>query len=256
MNNKKSSEELKKMTREQLTGNYGTAAGMLLFTTLLSTVLAFLVEFLLGDYVAYDFRLSIPVVLYFLINFIISLLLSVFTLGLNYYYLNIAKSRNRSFQDLFYGFKRHPDKIIILTIILSLLYTLCTLPGSLLMAFAYIGRTWILVLLGFVLLIAGIVISIILMLRYGLVSYILIENPEKSVMQIMKESKDFMTGNKGRLFYLMVSFFGWYLLAFLSCGIGSLWVSPYMSVTFTNFYLDIKEAKVNPAFTGYGSYEF
>ena len=48
-----------------------------------------------------------------------------------------------------------------------------------------------------------------------------------------------MSGNKGRLFYIQLSFFGLALLAVLSCGIGLLWLMPYMLTTEVFFYLDV-----------------
>ena len=38
------------------------------------------------------------------------------------------------------------------------------------------------------------------------------------------------------LFVLQLSFIGWVLLAICSCGIGFLWLSPYMEVTKVKFF--------------------
>lgn len=45
-----------------------------------------------------------------------------------------------------------------------------------------------------------------------------------------------MEGNLGRLFYIELSFIGLALLGLLSCGIGMLWVTPYMMQVSVNFY--------------------
>lgn len=45
-----------------------------------------------------------------------------------------------------------------------------------------------------------------------------------------------MEGNMGRFFYIELSFIGWALLGLLSCGIGMLWVTPYMMQVSVNFY--------------------
>ena len=42
------------------------------------------------------------------------------------------------------------------------------------------------------------------------------------------------------LFCLELSFIGWWIIVALTFGIASLWVSPYVKVTETNFYLNIK----------------
>ena len=58
-------------------------------------------------------------------------------------------------------------------------------------------------------------------------------------MQALKESVRIMRGKKGKLFYLQLSFIGIYLLGAIACGIGLLWVIPYMQVTMANFYRKI-----------------
>ena len=52
-----------------------------------------------------------------------------------------------------------------------------------------------------------------------------------------------MEGNKLRLLYLQLIFLGFYLLAVLSCGIGLLWLMPYMQQTMVSFYLDVQDVK-------------
>jgi len=54
------------------------------------------------------------------------------------------------------------------------------------------------------------------------------------------ESARLMKGNKGRIFYIILSFIGWMCLGMLSFGSGLLWVIPYMQQTLIQFYLDVK----------------
>ena len=70
--------------------------------------------------------------------------------------------------------------------------------------------------------------------------YILSEDPSKSITQCIKESVDMMNGHKWDLFYLELTFIGWWLLTAITVGIAGLWVAPYVKVTETNFYLSIK----------------
>ena len=48
-----------------------------------------------------------------------------------------------------------------------------------------------------------------------------------------------MRGQKGRYFYVTISFFGVMALSVLTCGIGMLWVMPYMETTLAFFYRDL-----------------
>lgn len=68
---------------------------------------------------------------------------------------------------------------------------------------------------------------------------LLTDHDSMSVMEAFHTSFRLMSGNKGRLFYIQLSFLGWELLALLSCGIGILWLSPYMNQTTVEFYRDV-----------------
>ena len=50
-----------------------------------------------------------------------------------------------------------------------------------------------------------------------------------------------MKGHKLHLIYLYCSFIGMGILELLSIGIGALWIEPYKSQTFANFYLNVTE---------------
>ena len=79
----------------------------------------------------------------------------------------------------------------------------------------------------------------ILSLRYSMLFLILLEDNTKGIRQAMRESKALMQGNKGRYFYIMLSFLGWSFLGLLSFGIGFLWIGPYYTQTQVTFYRDI-----------------
>ena len=49
--------------------------------------------------------------------------------------------------------------------------------------------------------------------RYSLAFYILVDDPDKGVMQCIRESKERMIGNKLRLFLLQLSYMGWLILS-------------------------------------------
>lgn len=79
---------------------------------------------------------------------------------------------------------------------------------------------------------------------YAMTPYILLENPNMTANEAITASKQLMDGNRFRLFCLEISFIGWMLLAILfTCGIGILWVVPYMEASFAAFYREIKAEK-------------
>lgn len=81
--------------------------------------------------------------------------------------------------------------------------------------------------------------GIIASYRYALAPYLMAQNPGLGVMEAISQSKQMMTGHKGRLFLLELSFIGWVLLCFLTAGIGFLWLFPYINASEAAFYLDL-----------------
>ena len=79
---------------------------------------------------------------------------------------------------------------------------------------------------------------------YAMAPYILLENPSMTPNEAIGASKQLMYGNRIRLFCLEISFLGWILLTlFFTCGIGFLWLRPYMEASFAAFYREIKAEK-------------
>ncbi len=70
---------------------------------------------------------------------------------------------------------------------------------------------------------------------------ILAENKDMPVLEAMTLSRNMMNGHKMEFFLLFLSFIGWSLLVFVTLGIAGIWVYPYISVTYVNFYLSVKE---------------
>ena len=69
---------------------------------------------------------------------------------------------------------------------------------------------------------------------------ILSDNPDIGAMNAIKKSKELMEGHKLKLFKLLLGFLGWALLCILTLGIGFLWLAPYVTLSLTVFYEDVK----------------
>ena len=74
--------------------------------------------------------------------------------------------------------------------------------------------------------------------RYSQAIYILVDDPTKSPMQCIRESKAMMAGHKGELFALDLSFLGWYLLSLIPMfGYAvRVWTVPYIGMTKTLYF--------------------
>ena len=82
--------------------------------------------------------------------------------------------------------------------------------------------------------------GIIKYFSYSMAMYIVAENPGMSSLEAISRSKEMMNGRKMDLFVLGLSFIGWILLGYITFGIAYIWVIPYMSTTYANFYNKVK----------------
>ena len=102
----------------------------------------------------------------------------------------------------------------------------------------------IFIILGYI---ALIVPGIILMLGYSQVFYIIKDKTDNNnysgVMDTLSESFRLMKGHKGDFFVLGLSFIGWYFVVGITFGIAGIWVYPYVYITQTLFYENLKEEK-------------
>ena len=78
--------------------------------------------------------------------------------------------------------------------------------------------------------------GIIAAYSYSMTYFVMIDNPHLSPDEARKRSMELMEGNKLRLFYLHLSFFGWFLLCVLTFGILVFWVGPYIRCATAEFY--------------------
>ena len=76
---------------------------------------------------------------------------------------------------------------------------------------------------------------------YQLAYLIAMENPNMSSADCVQKSEDMMKGNRAKLFFLQLSFIGWFILGALSLGIGLLWIIPYSyfaEIAFYKYFLE------------------
>jgi len=75
---------------------------------------------------------------------------------------------------------------------------------------------------------------------YSLIYFIILDHPEYSHFEVLRKSSDMMYGHRMELFVLCLRFIPWLLLGIVTCGIGFLWVCPYMTTAFCEFYQQLK----------------
>ena len=82
---------------------------------------------------------------------------------------------------------------------------------------------------------------------YSMSLYILADNKGKSARECVRESVEMTDGHKAELFVLDLSFIGWHLLAFLTCGLVYIYAVPLMNAARVQFYLELKGEKAAEA---------
>ena len=76
---------------------------------------------------------------------------------------------------------------------------------------------------------------------YRMVPYILADNPNIGAARAIELSDQMTKGEKLDIFVLDLSFLGWILLGSLACGIGVLFVNPYVEATNAELYAALKD---------------
>lgn len=196
--------ELKSRAKEQLRGKWAVAIGTVLVANII-------LEVDVGYKVASKLGME---GLSYSLDLIALLLGGVISVGLCRFLLDMAtKRREPRFDTLFSSFN-----IYLKTLGLNILITLAVLAGTLLF------------------IVPGIIVS----LMFSQAFYILSEDQSKSITRCINESVNLMSGHKWELFYLNLTFIGWWLLSLVTLGIAALWVAPYQKLTEANFYLYLK----------------
>lgn len=240
------SKVLKQNARILLTGKYIQSSAIVLMASAISLLLTYLQGFT-GFSPQGDLTQKLC---YWIMNAIILVLEAVLSIGVTYFFLQMALGKPFLTGCLFYGFTHDADRFIMAAAIRYGLLALGWIPAG----FYYFRLPPLLewtpgLLLPLIpLVILGVAWDIPFLLFYGQSFYILLEDSACGVLASMEQSRRLMEGHKKRLFFLYVSFVGYGLLELGSFGVGALWIRPYLEAVQVQFYLDITGRKtVTPA---------
>ena len=101
---------------------------------------------------------------------------------------------------------------------------------------AYLLTLLFILLWSLLLIIPGIVAAY----AYSMTLYLIADDPTIQPLDAITRSKEMMRGRKWKFFCLMWRFFGWALLCILTCGLGYIWLAPYIQATVSHFYDDVR----------------
>lgn len=173
----------------------------------------------------------------------VSTFTSVFTVGASLLCLNAACDRTLRISDVFYGFRNQMGKSLKLSAVLILVSQLCYLPANILSFLINNDASWVLVLSMLLLFVGCTIIYIPVSLSISQMFLLLLDFPGYSAKELIRLSTHIMKGHKGRLFYIQLSFLPLIVLSIFTLGIGNLWLTPYMNITYTFFFLNLMQAR-------------
>ncbi len=174
------------------------------------------------------------------------------TTGYSNVCLKISRSEKAKVMDLFFVYRNNPDRVILLYLLVFVIQSLISLPSNVVSFYADTqSQNAALTMLSTALFLVSLAFSYVFSLMVSQVYFLYLDDIEKPVLAVFKESVELMRGHKLRLFSLQFSFIGWTLLSFLTLGVLQIWLGPYMGLTFTEFYRNLKKEPLWVATQGY-----
>ena len=133
--------------------------------------------------------------------------------GTIYYFLKLIKKENAEIGTLFYKITDNfVDKFlasILMSVYICLWSLLFVIPG------------------------------IVKSFSYSMTMFIMAKDPTIKANDAITLSRKMMNGNKARLFSVLLSFIGWFILSAFTFGIGYLFLTPYVNAAKSAFFEDI-----------------
>ena len=227
--------ELKRIAKGRMLGNYNVAISAFVLLELIIFGITSIT-----DYVV-DINSVSGKVIYYVIIIIVNLIAAVLVTGEMSIYLKIACGKKVTVSDLFAAFKQHPDKIIIIQVIIMLRMLAVCLPmiaGGVFFIIEGIESKAALSVFIISTLIS-LVGSIYIKAATSQCLYLVLDFPQYTARKILNSSSLIMKGKMLKYIGLELSFVPLMLLSVFSLGIGILFIYPYYQMALTEFYLDI-----------------
>lgn len=220
--------DLMTQARIALDRNWGKAIGGLLIFLVINIGLS-LIPFLGG-----------------LISFVIS---GPLMLGWTLFFLVLSRQQPAEVGQIFEGFKQFGNAFVAYLLI-ALLMLAWSLPAIVVTIAVFVfalkemvtqgGQPGVELLWFIPLIFLALIPALIAQFRYSQTYYILNDFAGVGPLEAIRRSTQMMKGNKWKLFCLQFRFIGWAFLCVLTFGIGFLWLAPYMMVSMSRFYDDVK----------------
>lgn len=231
---KRSSRELKRIARDLLNNRYTIPMGAFVTASFITAVIG--IPFSLSPA-----RLPsvFQIVTSLLAKYLIFLIGLMLTTGINLIHMNMTREKEWKLVHVFEPFLHSADRSFFTAFLFSLFVLAASLPAICGGVFFYFCEDLTASLCA---LIAGGILTAVLLisavLNYSFVFFLIIDKPQIKVRNLFQESRLMMKGNRRRLLFLLLSLLPWLVPFLCSFGIAALWLSPYITQIWLNFYLD------------------
>lgn len=229
---------LMRRARSALLGRWAIAIGATLLYGVITQALSFASEFGSVTWKAVGTLLDLLAAV---------LITAPMAVGWSRFFLQIARRQNPNLKRLFDGFQLY-GKAIGTFMLMMVFISLAVIPiiFAVIVGAVAVGTLQhhpflpLAIALAGIQLLASCIPAILVTLNYSQVFFILSDTPHLTPTEVLSQSRALMVGFRWKYFCLGWRFFGWFLLGLLTCGIGLLWVTPYMATSHALFYDDIR----------------
>lgn len=245
----KSTTELKYLARTQMRGRFG----ILIAASFIPILILF---FAIGMVSVSNYIVN------YALTFVTHIILSVLEVGASLIFIKCACNMPAQAGDVFYGYKNNTAVALKLGLLFIFIESACAIPCEIMIlnspelivpnitdtmtiselmekypmfyeyTLKYSGLSILCSILAFL-------VELVFVPAY----YLMLDFPRWNTRAVLKKSIEIMRGNKLRYILLQISFVPEMILSLFTCGIGFIWLLPYMGLASANFYLDIMAAR-------------
>ena len=242
--------ELKNLAKDKLQGKYGAAVLVLFLYSLITGGVSLFISMVANMTAATAYAITgsgtaviVMNIIFEAIHLAAAIVMGILQAGITLFYLNMACGQPYTIGNLFYGYKKDSGKALVLSAVVGLCNAVCLYPCQYCMTAYMQSRDLRMLYAALITMLIGYCVYVPVSLGLSQVFYLMLDYPERTAKETLALTFQVMRGNKGRLFYLQLSFFPMMALCILSFGIGFLWLNPYMQMTYTCFFLDLMNPK-------------
>lgn len=153
----------------------------------------------------------------------------------------VDKQLGRRVSDMFGSLTAHTFKTgLLVAFMIGLWFFVPYILGIVLIVSAIISQsTGLTLLIGIALVVFGLAFGVVKTYDYALAVYLAKTNDDSGLFDLLKESKQKMKGHKWTLFIQNLSFFWWFAGVFVTGGLLSLYVTPYVVASTAIFATEV-----------------